>query len=71
MMLEKMKKSLYFMVDKPHHFRFNGSRNQIDEFKGVISNLYPRVFTIQMENGITRSFSYNDLLTHHLEIIDI
>ncbi|MBQ8132029.1 MAG: Veg family protein [Bacilli bacterium] len=71
MMLQKIKNSLIPLVGSTHLFRFNGSRNQIEEYKASIISLYPRVFTIQLENGITKSFSYNDLLTKQLEIIDI
>lgn len=70
-MLEKIKNSLIPHINKKHYFRFNGSRNQIEEFKASIISLYPRVFTLRLENGITKSFSYNDLLTKQLEIIDI
>ena len=54
------------------HFRFNGARNQIEEFEGCIENTYNFIFTIKTigENERIKSFSYSDILTLHLEIFD-
>ena len=51
-------------------FVFHGSRNQIDEFKGVITAMYPAIFVITSDGSQIRSFSYSDLLVSNLEIID-
>ena len=53
-----------------HIFRFNGIRNQSEEFVGKIIGVYPAIFTIELENKLIRSFSYSDLLVDNLEIID-
>jgi len=50
-------------------FRFHGSRNQVDEFHGVIVDLYPAIFTIETENNKIKTFSYSDILTQSLEIL--
>ncbi len=50
-------------------FRFHGTRNQTDEFQGVITDLYPAIFTIQLENHKIKTFSYSDILTQSLEIL--
>lgn len=54
-------------------FKFNGSRNQIEEFYGKIISLYPSVFTIEVNNEHrnVKSFSYSDVLTNSLEIKEI
>ncbi len=71
MMIENIQEHLRLHLLKHLHFRFNGARNQIEEFDGYITYLYPRIFTIKLDNGITRSFSYSDVMTKNLEIIDI
>ena len=52
--------------DKKLKFKYNGSRNQIEEFAGYIDSLYSNVFTIKVDDGSTKSFSYNDVLIHKL-----
>ena len=52
-----------------HKFRFNGSRNQIDEFEGIINETYNYIFTIKTNKNEIKSFSYNDVLIGNLEII--
>ena len=51
-------------------FRFNGSRNQTEEFLGTIENMYNNVFVIRLcdSNEQVKSFSYADILTESLQI---
>lgn len=51
-------------------FKFNGSRNQVEEFEGTIENTYNYIFTIKLDNDKEqrKSFSYTDVLTDSLEI---
>lgn len=70
MMLDKIKRNVEEKKGQELYFRFNGSRNQIEEFKGVVNATYPAVFTIMVDNYGVRSFSYSDLLTNNLEILD-
>ena len=52
-------------------FRFNGSRNQIEEFCGKIVELYDYVFTIMPENSnFLKSFSYSDILIRKLIVLN-
>ena len=54
---------------KKIHFKYNGARNQIEEFDGVIENTYKSIFTIKLNNQImVKSFSYSDVITKSLEI---
>ena len=55
------------LKDKKIRFRYNGSRNQIEEFDGVILNCYNYVFVIGTDS-IDRSFSYSDVLIGTLEL---
>lgn len=71
-MISKIKESLEKEIGKTLHFRFNGARNQIEEFDGFIENTYNFVFTIKTigENERIKSFTYSDVLTLSLEILD-
>lgn len=66
-----IKESLEHKKGKILHFRFNGSRNQIEEFSGVIDNTYNSVFVIRNINSTNKikSFTYGDILTSSLEIL--
>ena len=69
-MISKIKDELSQEIGKPLHFRFNGARNQIEEFTGCIENTYNFIFTIKTlgENERIKSFTYSDILTLSLEI---
>ncbi len=72
-MISKIKNDLEKEIGKPLHFRFNGSRNQIEEFEGCIENTYNFIFTIKTigDNERIKSFTYSDILTLNLEILDL
>lgn len=55
---------------KTLRFRFNGSRNQIEEFTGKIEGTYNYVFVIRINDDSKqlKSFTYTDVLTESLEI---
>lgn len=70
MMLDKIKEEVRSNLNISKRFIFHGTRNQIEEFEGVISALYPAVFVVTVEENKVRSFSYSDLLIGNLEIIN-
>lgn len=70
MMIDSIKQIVYDNFEVHHKFRFNGARNQIEEFSGKISQIYSYVFLITLDNGIVRSFSFTDILINNLEIIE-
>lgn len=53
-----------------HSFRFRGSRNQIEEFEGIITDVYPAIFIVKLNDSKIRSFTYSDLLINNLKIIN-
>lgn len=57
-------------MGKTLHFRFNGARNQIEEFSGTIENMYNSIFVVKVSNPKEqiKSFSYADILTESLQI---
>ena len=71
-MKEKIKERISSDMGKKLKFKYNGARNQIEEFDGYIENVYSSVFTIKMVNGnhFLKTYSYSDVLTETLEIFD-
>ena len=69
-MISKIRMDIIEKKGKILNFRHNGSRNQIEEFEGVINNTYKAVFTILVDEYCIKSFSYSDVLTRNLEILD-
>ncbi len=70
MTIEKIKELVKENQGVYHSFRFRGTRNQIDEFAGTITAIYPAIFIITSDDDKVKSFSYSDLLVDNLEIID-
>ena len=64
----KIKNDIDNIKGKKIHFKYNGSRNQIEEFDGIIENTYNSIFTIRLDekDGI-KSFSYNDIINETLQ----
>lgn len=71
MTIEKIRNEISSSKGKILSFKFNGARNQIEEFSGEVISTYPAVFLIRVidENNLVKSFSYSDILTESLEII--
>ena len=69
---EILRKHIELYVGKKLKFIFNGSRNQKEKFSGTIINTYPSVFLIRTDDYIYRikSFSYNDVISSNLQIIE-
>ena len=69
-MINKIKENIISQKGKKLHFRFNGARNQIEEFEGIITETYNYIFTIQImsEKKELKSFTYSDVLIDNLEI---
>ncbi len=64
------KKEVLNNKGKKCSFIFRGSRNQVEEFSGVITEIYPAIFIIKLEEGRVKSFSYSDILINNLKIIN-
>lgn len=69
-MINKIKEDIESRKGKVLKFRHNGSRNQIEEFEGIIIGTYNYVFTIKIvdDKEKIKSFSYSDILIDNLEI---
>lgn len=70
MNIEKIKEKVERNKGKTVRFKFNGSRNQIEEFTAVIESTYNCIFVVRLEKNKEqlKSFSYSDILTENLEI---
>lgn len=70
MNIRRIREKLEKEKGKLIHFKYNGARNQIEEFDGTIENTYNAIFTIRVENDNKqiKSFTYSDVLTENLEI---
>ena len=44
-----------------------GLRNKVSRYRGVLYKTYPNLFSI-IENGVEKSFSYNDYITGDIKI---
>lgn len=73
MNIDKIRKYIFDNKGKTFSFKFNGSRNQVDEFIGIINKTYNSIFTINVigKYPITKSYSYNDILINNLEMKEI
>ena len=70
MILSKIKQQISNNIGVKHKFVFHGTRNQNEEFFGVITRVFPAIFLIQLDNGQIRTYSYNDVLISNLEMLD-
>ena len=71
-MINKIKENIKSKKGEKLKFRFNGARNQIEEFEGIITEAYNYIFTIQTINSKNeiKSFTYSDVLIDNLEIFE-
>lgn len=72
MNVEKIRSDMQQRRGETLKFKFNGARNQTEEFEGKIINTYPAVFIIKLndEVGRIKSFTYSDVLIENLEILN-
>ena len=69
MNIEKIKQIITTNQNKKIDFKFNGNRNQTEEFSGIITNAYKCVFLVKIcKTDLIRSFSYTDILIGNLEV---
>lgn len=57
-------------LGKEMKFRYNAGRGQIDEFTGIITDIYNGVFIIKTNDYKVKSFSYSDVLINNLIFLD-
>jgi len=62
-MLNKIKKDIFDNIGNEVEVIYKGSRNKIENYTGVITEVYSSLFIVKLSNGLKKSFSYVDLLT--------
>ena len=69
-MINKIREDLINKKGYILKFRHNGSRNQIEEFNGIIIGTYKYIFIVKTtdKKEEIKSFSYSDVLIDNLEI---
>ncbi len=67
--IDVSKQSVQNLVGVPVIIKTNPSRGKSTILKGEITHLFPAVFTVTLDNGETRTFSYSDILTKSICII--
>ena len=70
MMIDKIRENVRSKIGKKNKFVFFGSRNQVEEFEGIIVECYKAIFTVELFDKQIRSFSYSDLLIGSLKLVD-
>ena len=61
-MINKIKSSIKSLIGERVSLQINMGRNKEDFCEGVVSEVYPFVFTVKV-GDLVKSFSYNDVLT--------
>ena len=69
MNLDRVKDIVKSYKNKKYKFIYKGSRNQIEEFEGIITDCFSSIFIIETTNGFKKSFSYNDFIIKNIRII--
>lgn len=71
MTLDKIKNTIKSNMGNKVEIVYNGTRNKIDNYKGVIKEVYNSIFIVELDCGLNKSFSYSDLLIGVVELKNI
>ena len=72
MNIEKVRNKINSYKGQTMQFRFNGSRNQVEEFSATIIDTYPSVFIVKLiDTSLVKSFSYSDVLIRKLVVTQV
>ena len=69
MNLDTVRNKVKSYLGKKAKFIYKGSRNQIEEFDGIITDCFLSIFVVETNTGIKKSFSYNDFIIKSIRII--
>ena len=67
MNIEIVKEKLKNNLNKKVVVTVYGLRNKVNKYEGVLYKLYPNIFSI-LEDGVEKSFSYNDYIIGDIKI---
>ena len=60
MNIKRIKEKVESLKNKKIKFKLNGTRNQIEEFEGIITEIYNYIFIVETDN-IKKSFTQRRL----------
>ena len=67
-MIDKIKKELLELKNKKVDLKVNNLRNKSEIVTGKIIEYYDRLFILETESDLLRSFNYSDILISNVEI---
>lgn len=67
MNIEEVKTIIKNNLNRTIEIKVFGIRNKNSTYVGYISNIYPAIFTVNI-NGVDKSFNYVDVLTGEVKI---
>lgn len=62
--LEGAKQKVLNLVGIPVLIKINAGRGKSALFRGEVTAVFPSIFTVTLDNGELRTFSYADVQTH-------
>lgn len=69
MNINAIRENIRDMKGETYHFKFRGTRGQIDEFDGIITDTFKGIFLVQsILDDRVKSYSYSDILIENLTI---
>ena len=67
MNIDLVRQKLENNLNKKVIISVHGLRNKVTRYEGILYKTYPNIFSI-IENGIEKSFSYNDYIIGDVKI---
>ena len=67
MNLDLIKKEVIKNVNNSVEIKVYGMRNRVETVVGIISNVYPNIFTVSSK-GENKSFRYADIITGEIKV---
>ena len=68
MNIDSIREKLNNLLNQYYSYCYYGMRGQNDFFEGRIIQIYSRVFLIETNNHVIKSFSYSDILINSIII---
>jgi uncharacterized protein Veg len=62
MTIQKIKENIKSILGKRVEIIYNGSRNKVESYIGVIKEIYDYIFIVEVDDNLKKSFSYVDVL---------
>ena len=67
--IESVKQTLESLKGKSVKLAVNKGRKKIVKFDAVLTEIYPSVFTVSVDEDMSQSFSYTEVLCGNVKII--